>query len=172
MPWQNHAHSKTLGFTNLTADPYIAIPSDLVRAGAKRSRCALRRYCGHKLRVEIPCCHDFTRAPNEFSDGLLGDYQSAQVHGFRDDVCLPRVFEMDGTGSLVSLSGMTLLRNLRNHEQVINALRDELATPSVTKATLPSRVFWSTSPTSDCCRWINQSILQWTLHVTSLSRGR
>ena len=67
----------------------------------------------------------------------------------------PRVFAMDGTGSLVSLSGMTLLRNLRNHEQVLKALRDELATPSVTKATLPSPVFWRTSPTSVCCPWNN-----------------
>ena len=87
---------------------HSVIPSDLVRAGEKRSRCALRSYCGHNLRVEIPYCHDFTCAPNKFSDGLRharylirfplrwvvrsGDYHSAQFHGFRADVCFPSCF--------------------------------------------------------------------------------
>ena len=67
----------------------------------------------------------------------------------------PRVFAIDGTCSFVSLAGMTLLRNLLNHKQVLKVLRDELATPSLTEATLPLPVFWRRSTTSACCRWNN-----------------
>ena len=175
MPWQIYARSKTQEFTNLTAGPYNAIPSDLVRAGEKRSQCALQSYCEHKLRVEISCCHDITRAPKSFwivsearDTRFVSRFVSLFVESsvwattilhnpmaFATMSAFPRVFAMDDTGSHVSLSGMTLLRNLRNHEQVLKALRDELATPSVTKATLSSPVFWRTSPTSVCCPWNN-----------------
>ena len=114
----------------------------------------LRRVFGLSQRREIP-----DSFPDSFPSSLSRPVWATTIlHNpmtFATMSAFPHVFAMDGTGSHVSLSGMTLLRNLRNHEQVLKALRDELATPSVTKATLSSPVFWRTSPTSVCCPWNN-----------------
>ena len=121
-----------------------------MRAGEKWSRCALRRYCGHKPRFEISCCRGFSGGPG----GATQPIRFPLLHGVRHDVCFPSCFR-DGR---CRLSCKPFRRDVtsqpRQPRTGIKALRDVLTTHSVTNAT--------PSPTSVCCRWNNEGILQWT----------